>query len=350
MLKELKKKSLKKKLPPILIGLAAAAALLWFSGFGFFSALQGPKDLYSIPADQLEGQYVEASVEIIYGQYAYTESRNTSTNRSTIIRKEYLIDSDADHYIGMEVDTDLIRAADALLDEETLEPLVVRGTVQRMDEETLGFYHDAVEYDDWTAEGQEMFLPLVLKVGYIGKMDAPVMWVMTAGAAVGLIVAAWLLLFTLSGGYQSSIKAYCRASESPSATMEQLDAFYESTQPVNGVRMGQWILFESNGKDILLGAGDVAWAYLRTVQHRTNGIPTGKTYGVVIRTPKKKKYEITMRDEASAREVMEVIAREMPRAVLGYTAALEQLYNKRINDFLRLPDDEALRAQVFGSN
>ena len=79
--------------------------------------------------------------------------------------------------------------------------------------------------------------------------------------------------------------------------LEQLETFYQSTEPVNGVRAGRWMMFETGGKTTVLDAENVAWAYMRTVQHRTNGIPTGKTHGLVVRTRDKKMYEISMKKQ-----------------------------------------------------
>ena len=38
------------------------------------------------------------------------------------------------------------------------------------------------------------------------------------------------------------------------------------------------VFFQNGAESILLRPWDVAWAYQSTTQHRTNGIPTGKTY------------------------------------------------------------------------
>ena len=131
--------------------------------------------------------------------------------------------------------------------------------------------------------------------------------------------------------------------------LEQLETFYQSTEPVNGVRTGRWMMFETGGKTTVLDAENVAWAYMRTVQHRTNGIPTGKTHGLVVRTRDKKMYEISMKKQDMVYETLDAVQRAMPHVVVGYTARLEQIYNTRLEDFVRLPYDEALRAELFGT-
>lgn len=357
MLEALKKKSLKNNLKKMLIAIVLAAGLLWGSDFGAFRAIGGPKDLFSLSADELQGKYVTADIYYIHGAYAYTESTNSSTHRSTVTEKEYIISTE-DAVFGMAVPSSMIREADNVLDDsddyyygkisELTECITVTGTLRKMDAETLEFFHDTVGYDGMSNEDRAMFRPLVLKVNCLGRTPEGLTWLMTIVAAGSLLYALGILILTLAGGYQKSIKAYCKASESPETTMEQLDQFFHDTEPINGVRVGKWILFESKGKDILLDTNDAVWAYMHTIQHRTNGVPTGKTFGVIVRTRDRKKYEIAMKSEAAAREVLDTIARDMPRTVLGYTAKLERFYLQRFQDFLRLPDDANLRAEVFG--
>ena len=181
MLQELKMKSLKGHAASIIIALALAAGLLWGTGFGAFKAIGGPKPLDSLDVSELKGQYVEAEVYLIYDWYAYTERTNTSTNRSTVTEKEYIIPVGDAEYMGLAVDAGYISAADDLLDAsyELLtgasqtpgESFTVRGTILPLSGESLDFYHQVVGYDDWTAEEQQMFLPLVLKADYLGSMD-----------------------------------------------------------------------------------------------------------------------------------------------------------------------------------
>ena len=359
MLQELKMKSLKGHAASIIIALALAAGLLWGTGFGAFKAIGGPKPLDSLDVSELKGQYVEAEVYLIYDWYAYTERTNTSTNRSTVTEKEYIIPVGDAEYMGLAVDAGYISAADDLLDAsyELLtgasqtpgESFTVRGTILPMSGESLDFYHQVVGYDDWTAEEQQMFLPLVLKADYLGSMEQSGTWLLTAGAGVALFAAVWMLAGALTGRYQKRIRAYCKASESPEAMLEQLETFYQSTEPVNGVRTGRWMMFETGGKTTVLDAENVAWAYMRTVQHRTNGIPTGKTHGLVVRTRDKKMYEISMKKQDMVYETLDAVQRAMPHVVVGYTARLEQIYNTRLEDFVRLPYDEALRAELFGT-
>lgn len=357
MLKDLKMKSLKKNLAKILIALALAVGLIVATDFGALKAIGGPKDLYSLTADELEGQYVTAEIWFIYDGYAYTERTDSSTHRSTITEKEYVIVTE-DTFLGMALPSSMIREADQIMDDsadyyfgyrsDLTRSITVTGTIQKMDSETREFFYEYFDYDELSEEDQELIRPLVLKANCLGRMPEGLTWLMTIGAVCALFYMIWVLFAVLSGLYQKSIKDYCKNSEAPEVTMEELEQFYRDTAPVCGVRVGRWVLFESKGKDILLDTNNAVWAYMHTVSHTTNGIPTGKTFGVILRTRDRKKYEISMKNEAAAREVLDTIARDMPRTVLGYTPKLERFYNQRFQDFLRLPDDAALRAEAFG--
>ena len=68
-----------------------------------------------------------------------------------------------------------------------------------------------------------------------------------------------------------------------------------------------------------------------------------------MRTRDKKMYEISMKKQDMVYETLDAVQRAMPHVVVGYTARLEQIYNTRLEDFVRLPYDEALRAELFGT-
>ena len=66
------------------------------------------------------------------------------------------------------------------------ESFLVRGTILPMSGESLDFYHQVVGYDDWTAEEQQMFLPLVLKAGLPGQ-HGPIRYLAAHGRGRGAV-------------------------------------------------------------------------------------------------------------------------------------------------------------------
>ncbi len=350
MLAELKRKSIKSHLLLVVLLLAASVGLLFVTNFGAFKAIQGPQPIDSFDVTELEGQYVEAEIYFIYDWYTATEVTDKSTKQSEITKKEYVIPIGENEFMGLGVGKKWLSQADGLMEDSERylnglaqglgESFMVKGTVVPMDSEGLEYYHYVVGYDDWTPEQQAYFLPLVLRVDYLGRTEQSLTWFLTAAAALCLFLALWMLIGSLTGRYQKGIKAFCAASESPEATMEMLETFYQSTEPLNGIRMGsQFMMFQQSSGDIVVASGDIIWAYTHTVQHRTNGVPTGKTYGVMLRTrDPKKKYEVTMKNEAAAQQTLEAMHREYPRMVLGYSQELERLYNTDREAFTRLTE------------
>lgn len=177
MFEKLKRQSLKKSLVFTVILVVAAVALLVSTGFGVFKAIGGPKDLYSLSRDQVDGAYVEGEIYGLYGSYAET------TKNSRTVSREYIIGvTDEVGYMGLVLRSEDLSAAEDLLRESwdyldgltdgTSTVIHVRGTVLPMDEESLEFYHETVGWDEMSAEQQAMFLPYYLKADFLGKSHA----------------------------------------------------------------------------------------------------------------------------------------------------------------------------------
>lgn len=347
MLAKMKKRSLKKiafLAALLLVGFVVCLAL---SGLGVFKLIMGPRNLDELSADQLEGQYVTAELQMFLDEYAYTESRKSGQPRGKVTEREYILPVCEQEFIGVAVDGANLDAAEDIMDasykaltgEETEapEPLRVTGTILPMDEETRDFYEESYVYE-LLEDDSDLMLPLVLRVGYVGSERASTMWIFTGISLACLVGALWMLISALTGRYQKQVADFCKVSGSPESTLEKLDMLYERAEPCNGLRFsGEYLLVEQGPKDLVFRAADVVWAYQRTVRHRTNGIPTGKTFGLVFRTLDGKCYEISMSSEKKVQETVERMSREMPHTVLGYTAELEQLYKQSPAAFVRAP-------------
>lgn len=345
MLQELKKISLKKVLPICLIFLALGVVMLVLGGPGLLLLLGGPKDLDSVPVDQLEGQYVRTDMAIVMDWYAYTEEKSSSGTRRTTA-KEYVIPVGEREYMGVELPASKISQADALIDatwdylsDEDAdflgEPLTVSGTIVRMDSESLKFYHETVGYDDMDAATQQVMLPLVLKSGQVGDND---LFTVCFFAGSGLLLVGFGLFFllrALTGGYQKSLKTYCAEKMDAAMELERLETFYNSAELLYGVRMDDTLLMIQDGATTrLLPVEQVVWAYQQTTQHRTNGIPTGKTHALMLNLENGKQLAIGMKED-QARELLAAFDQRYPNMLLGYTKERAELYRKDRTAFCR---------------
>ena len=186
MLQTLKQKSLKSQLPVLLIlGVATVALLVVVAPF-FLALLTGPHPFDPYECDDvtaLEGQYVAADLDTLFDYYAETV-QSQSSGRDKTVSREYILpiyttDDDV-YYVGVEVKTNKMADAEAVLDDTIRllndedgsyewdgSLLSVRGTFCEMDDETKDLYADYIDCMEISDEDAAHFLPLVLKDGNI---------------------------------------------------------------------------------------------------------------------------------------------------------------------------------------
>ena len=318
-----------------------------YNGFGVFKLIGGPKYLYDLPVDELNGSYVEAEIFYLPDWYAVTESRREGSPVKTVVSREYIIPVGDMEFMGVLMNKENLTYADQIMEEsqayldgeisELNNYFTVKGTILPMPEDSLGFYHDTIGYEELDAETQAWFLPYYLKVDYLGRTQTALTWVTTGIGVVCLAIGLLMLIRALTGAYQKEIKKYCETSGEGEFATERLEAFYQSTQPVGGIRMNdRWVLFQQGAWTRLLDAQDLCWAYQRTTRHRTNGIPTGKTYGLILKTRKKRSFDLGMA-EATVQQTLHEIGMRLPHVVLGYAKELEREYKNNPEAFVRQP-------------
>ncbi len=87
------------------------------------------------------------------------------------------------------------------------------------------------------------------------------------------------------------------------------------------------------GLDILL-LKDVVWSYKKITQHSTNGIPTGKSFGVLVYNQAGNLLEFPVKNEAQADQVIIEVATRVPCMSVGFSPELQELWDKHKNDFI----------------
>ncbi len=353
MLQSLKQKSLKSRIPILLIlGVAAIALIVVVAPF-LLGLITGPKafDPYEVDdVTNLKGMYVEADLDTLVDYYAETVESQEYHKDKTVAR-EYILPiytEDEVYYVGVEVKADKIDDAEAVLN-DTIRMLddedgsyewdgsllSVRGTFCEMDSETKGLYQDYLDYLELDAEDEARFLPLVLKDKNIGGLYASAMVPLGIALVVVLICFVYILVRALTGGYQKQIKAYISKSMDPEGTEHALDLFYEDT-PVEDkhLRMDRsWLLYDDNTQPFLLAGRDIAWAYQNLTRQKMYGIITvSKSYSVhicsVSEDRRDREHVIPVRNEAAAQELLGKLNRLYPDAAYGYTPEIAREYNE----------------------
>lgn len=332
--KKLKSKSLKKVILPVC--LLMIGVIVCFAISKVWLLVEKPANLYEVPRDELEGKYVTVEVPYIYACYAYTEQYKNDKPTGVITSSEYIIDANVDDYCGLFLPKNMVELGDKLLDEseayanyetdEITETFTVKGIMKRMPDDSLDYYHETVNYDSWDLGDQERFLPLYLVAR---GDDENVGTFALLGIALVLLVSAVVMLGkAASGNNQKQLmqKAQELSPGNPDYILTHVEQMYENAPSVGGLRMNaSLILLEQGPKQFLYGAKDLVWAYQNTVQHRTNGIPTHKSYHLILRMADGITKDVAMK-EAQVKEQLQKIFALIPGCALGYSQELEAMY------------------------
>lgn len=357
MLQELKRKSLKATLFPLVLLGGVLAALLAIFGSDFALLLKGPTafdPLDSNNVSHLEGSYLEANITTLIDYYAQTISNSSKSGEfRKVTSREYLMpvvtDEGSTIYIGVEVPSDKVEDADAVVD-DTIRMLddtdgsyewdgsyvTVRGTVRAMDEETEQLYRDyftgtSVSSSDIGLDDSCSFKTLVLVDGTVGELKKDNLLFFVFLCVLLAVAFVWVLFNQLTGRYQKQVKTYIAAQPDPQAAEQQLELLYQDTADMGSVRHNShWLMSTAALDPWVLAADDVVWAHQYLVRRKQGLITVGKSYSVKVYSAtedaKHHCHTIQAKNEAEAQELLAMIQREYPAAVIGYTDELFRAY------------------------
>ena len=350
MIEQLRQRTLHQKLWLVLALAAAAVALfVWTVAGSLPLLLRGPLQESELTADTLEGSYATIDVDVLVDYYAET------TSDGSVESEEYLMPvycADQTVLVGVKISgSKKIAQADAVLNSTVSvlngsakaldgSHLQLTGTFCAMDAQTSSYFTESLTQDGLDQENSlvDGTLPLVFEPDTVGAQSTFNLVLYTIVSAALLAWAAVVLIRALTGSYQKEITAWCDAQSSPEGAREALDTFYRTAQPFENVRADAHFLMYDHGADSwVCPLEDVVWLYQTTTQHRTNGIPTGKTFVVTVWTlagGKARARTIGVRNEAAAREMLQHLAPCLPMALFGYRPEWLGLFRKNPDAFV----------------
>lgn len=332
-LKKLKRQSISSLL--VLIIFMGAIGVFGIGASNLFASEPEARNLYEVPREELEGAYVTAEIEWVYGCYAYTETYEDNKPTGIITQKEYVIDANENDYMCLILDADMMDQGDALLDEcdafyygETdaiTKTFTVTGEVKPLTGESLSMYQEFMGYDMLSTAEQEIVLPLYLAPANYDLEMVPLFF--------GLFfigIAIFFLIYGLSGTCQKQVKK--KLEQMFGDNTERADEFLRQLMEaphVNKVHIsGGYILMRQNLNQVLLDSNDLVWAYKQTVQQKLYGIiPMGKSHRLVLRTADKKEFFAVMKEE-QVKEQLTKILRQFPTCAIGYSDQMAAFYKK----------------------
>jgi hypothetical protein len=103
-----------------------------------------------------------------------------------------------------------------------------------------------------------------------------------------------------------------------------------------------WLIQKSLFDTWTSPVAEVAWAYKGITQHKTNGIPTGKTYSVTI-VGRHGQRTTVKASKSRAEALMLELMQRVPYAIFGYSDDLKKAWNSDKRGFLAAVDDRKQR-------
>ena len=335
-MQELKRRSQKKVLPISLLLIAGGIAIFIIFGCWQLPKTFAPKNLTDVPLDQLEGTFVQADIDWLYGDYMYTEETRNNVPTGTITGIEYLIDC-GDSYMGLKVPRSLVKDTRAMMKENQKGNggmiFHVQGMVSAMEGTQLRYYKEAIDYDSMSGFMQDKYLMLYIDVDQINGHSISMLWFLAALSLVLVIWGAVCILRAASGSYQKPLRRRLAAMGDLSQMEERFDQFYQSRDAVSGLRMDdEFFLIETGAKQELMRPWEIAWAYQCTTRHYRGVIPTGTSYTLRLRLMNGKQRDIAM-SQNEVQNAMQAMGQTLPAIVLGYSKELEMSYKQNRDAF-----------------
>lgn len=349
MLAELKKKSIMRAIPLVLLFVIAGGVLFAAEFSNIRSLLRGHVKFETLLPDEINGDLiVEASINANFGAYMEEYSKNTKTNVTRTTDIYYVIwtgddDSEDYKYMGIKVPASyggqMDRMAEATYNYEMSDTIYFTGAVNKMSSEEYQYFREYFQESDWTDEEiDEYTLPYYISVGALTGGAATSAYVIF-GIGIALIVLGVIfLLYALTGG---DVKAFQKEAATLGMSELELEAEYAGARVMiqkDNLRIGRRLIFYMTGRRTRVIVNDkIVWAYQQSTTHRTNGIKTGTTYEILVYLLNEKKARrINVPGEEKAGEVLQYMYENIPTAVVGYTDELLSLFNKDYQGFLNL--------------
>lgn len=349
MLEKLKKKSITKALPSIIILLIAGIVLIGVEFSAVTSLIKGHVRFETLEPEEIRANLiVDASIDVNFGGFMEEYEENTTTHSRRTTDIYYVIwtgdeDSENYKYMGIKVpasdESKMEAMAEATYNYEYSDPVKYSGAINKMSSTEYGYFKEYFQESGWSDEEiEEYTLPYFINVGALtGGAAGTAFFIFVLGvflAALGLIT----LISALLGG---KLKAFKKEIQASGFTETDVEYEYESARAFgkkNDLRIGgRFIFYIAGNKPHMLVKDQIVWVYQQNTTHRTNGIKTGMSYELLVYCLNDNKVKsIAIPNEDTGREVLQYLHETMPRAVVGFSDELLKMFKKDYQNFLQL--------------
>lgn len=312
----------------------------------FFAFNQKPQEVVawnSVDFTQdVEGTYIKGNLYMIYNWYLQ------EVNGENIVAYEYLIDADEKYYMGLRVQKnefeqieELLQATekfmDNQIDEVTLlnQKMEVYGKIEKMSEERLASYHEALGWDNLSDEEKELFLPYYLDLNESSVDSRPLAFICLLFAVIMFSIAGAMVVFAYVGK-DENIERYIASSDNKEIAKEKVNFFISQVPQYTEVYYNDEFIIGQHKGNIAFGElSKIVWLYKKVKKIRIYFIPI-YFYSIAVGFADGKIQEMKVSDEETANSYLLELQKLCPKAILGYSDELAGLYEVRLKQFLEL--------------
>ncbi len=182
---------------------------------------------------------------------------------------------------------------------------------------------------------QDHFLPFMLKTNNFrtgGWVWIGISFVLGAISGLLLIVAFVQISNPAAHPVMKNLKHF----GDPKRIASEIDSeLANSTMPSKNLSFTEnWLLYTKGMQFSATRYEDIIWLYKKVTQHRTNGIPTGKTYSALVYDQHGTIFTLPGKEQ-QVDELLMSIANRAPWAIRGYSDQLFKLYRKDRSAFMQ---------------
>jgi hypothetical protein len=301
--------------------------------------------------EELPNAYVKGDINFIIDVFSQSYLKNDDGTED-ITDNYYVIPVGEEEYIGLHVNEDNFEIANKICDEtyeyimgnttEIPDAWKITGTINKLKGEYLDYYYDWFKESGYLGtptqeEIDNVAVPYVLQVDYIGKYDSSTTNLFLFIFCIILLYAITILIKALTGIYINPIKKYLKQNEDR-YTFAQIESDFENGKAIDNVKVGRiWTFFFKGNKAQIIKNEDLLWAYRENKVQRLYGFKLYDRKSLVMFTKEKKKYIATMKDIYDIDAVIKILPEVQPHMVTGYSDDLEKCFKKDFNTFINIP-------------
>ena len=322
-------------LPRILVLAIAAAILLALCAGGLIRMAAGPKELSSIPEDQLRGSYVSFDASEIIVAFATLSSKGESGSKTIETyyllpfgENRYMAVMDAKEHNGNVIDRAMEQSHEYYLgDLETLTKLgSLQGTVVGLDEEMLKYMGDCIDnynlpgYEEGR-DSQRLLIPCQVNLDKVGFLSTRMATVLGVCAFVCLLALLLQIIAVKSGAYQRYVRAL----------IGDEDAGFEEATVIERIRVGKYVWYAKGPGSRAMKTSDLIWGYAMPEPM----VVSKYRWPVAVYDLEQNMTQLQFMDQKHCQDFLDAVEAQGHPFVKGYTSELSEKFRNDFSAFVR---------------